>query len=158
MNPYGDSVLGSGDPRDDAVQYGVNLAVLDKARDGSWGRIAVWNATTLAKLGMNVDLAKARHGQKLVYQLRVRNVSPAAQPFAVSDPIPAGTTFAGGRHYDAATNSVSWTGTIGAHDTRVIEFRVKVDAGTPTGTVITNAATLSDDASGSSASATTVVK
>jgi hypothetical protein len=37
-------------------------------------------------------------------------------------------------------------------------FWVTVDAGMPPGTVIKNEATLSDDANGSSASATTVVK
>jgi hypothetical protein len=89
---------------------------------------------------------------------KVRDVSFAARPSAASDPIPKGTTFAGGRYYDPAKNRVSWTGTIGAHETRVIEFRVNVDRGTPHGTTITNAATLSDDALGSSASATTVVK
>ena len=158
VNPYGDTVLGSGDPRDNGVQYGLNIAVLDKDKRGSWGKIAVWNATTLVKLGMHVNLAKAHDHQVLVYQLKVRNVSPASQPYTVSDPIPKGTTFAGGRYYDRATNRVTWTGTIGAHDTRVIEFKVNVDHGTPHGATITNTATLSDDASGSSASATTVVK
>ena len=154
----GDTILGSGDPRDDGVQYGVNLAVIEDAKDGSWGRIAVWNATTLAKLGMHVSLTKVHQGQRLEYRLLVRNVSPAAQPFKVSDPIPAGTVFAGGRYYDAASNSVSWTGTVGANETKVLEFTVKVAGGTPAGTVITNVATLSDDALGSSASATTLVK
>jgi immune inhibitor A len=158
VNPYGDTVLGSGDPRDNGVQYGLNIAVLDKDKHGSWGKIAVWNATTLVKLGMHVGWAKSHQRQTLVYELKVRNVSPASQPFTVSDPIPAGTTFAGGWYYDAATNSISWTGRIGAHETRVIEFKVKVDHGTPHGTVISNTATLSDDALGSSASATTVVK
>ena len=37
-------------------------------------------------------------------------------------------------------------------------FRVTVNAGTPSGTVITNVATLTDDALGATASATTTVK
>lgn len=154
----GDTILGSGDPRDNDVQYGVNIAVLDKAQSGSWGRIAVWNATTLVKLGMHVNLAKAHQHQMLVYQLKVRNVSPASQPFTVSDPIPTNTTYLSGKYFNAVTNSIEWTGTIGAYQTRVIAFSVKVNAGTPAATVITNNATLTDDASGSSASATTVVK
>ena len=89
----GFTVLGSGNPRDDNVQYGVNIAVLDKAKDGSWGKIAVWNATSLVSLEKRVNLAKARPGQKLMYQLKVRNMSPAPQPFKVSDPIPANTTY-----------------------------------------------------------------
>jgi immune inhibitor A len=154
----GDTILGSGDPRDDGVQYGVNIAVLDKARDGSWGKIAVWNATSLAGLEMKVDPARTRHGQVLTYQLKVRNLGPAPQPVAVSDPIPANTTYLNGNHYNPTTNSIEWTGTIGAKQTRVITFSVKVNAGTPSGTVVTNDATLADDASGASASATTVVK
>jgi len=154
----GDTVLGSGDPRGDGVQYGVNIAVLDKDKHGSWGKIAVWNATSLASLEMKVNLARARPGHTLMYQLKVRNLSPAPQPFTVSDPIPANTTYRCGGYFSAATNSIEWKGTIGANQTRVIEFSVKVSAGTPPYTVITNNATLTDDASGSSASAKTTVK
>ena len=166
-------MLGSGNPRDDGVQYGVNIAVLDKARDGSWGKIAVWNATSLVSLEKRVNLAKARPGQKLMYQLKVRNMSPAPQPFTVSDPIPANTTYVKahdwgfdwgyrwghkkGDYYNAATNSIEWKGTIGPNKTEVIEFWVAVNADTPSGTVITNEAKLFDDASGSSASATTTI-
>jgi uncharacterized repeat protein (TIGR01451 family) len=154
----GDTILGTGDPRDDGVQYGLNLAVLNQAKNGTWGRIAVWNATSLASLEMTVNLAKARPGQTLMYRLEVRNLSPAPQPVTVSDPIPANTTYKSGAYYNAATNSIEWTGTIAAYETRVIVFSVKVNAGTSAGTVITNNATLTDDASGSNASATTVVK
>jgi immune inhibitor A len=154
----GDTILGSGDPRDSGVQYGVNLAVLDKAKDGSWGTIAVWNATSLASLEMKVNLAKAIPGQTLVYQLKVRNLSPAPQPFTVSDQIPANTTYLSGNYFNAATNSIEWKGTISPNQTMVSVFSVRVNAGTPSGTIITNMATLSDDALGSSASATTVVK
>jgi uncharacterized repeat protein (TIGR01451 family) len=173
--PFNGSVLGTGDPRDDGVQYGVNIAVLDKARDGSWGKIAVWNATTLVSLEKKVNLAKARPGQRLMYQLKVRNMSPAPQPFTVKDPIPTNTTYVKphdwgfdwgswwghdkkGDYYNAATNSIEWKGTIGPNKTARIEFWVAVNADAPSGTVITNEAELFDDASGSSASATTVVK
>jgi len=124
-----------------------------------------WNAAIASGLTLRRDRPRlplcepnADGGMSRAQGLRVRKVSPAAQPFTVSDPIPAGTTFARGKCYDAATNTVSWTGTIGANETRVLEFTVKVAGRTPTGTVITNAATPSDDALGSSASATTVVK
>jgi immune inhibitor A len=160
----GDTILGSGDPRDNGVQYGLNIAVLDKAKDGSWGKIAVWNATSLVGLQMKVNQNKALPGDILKYQLKVQNLGPASQPFTVSDPIPANTTFFKDSHshhdnyYNADTNSIEWTGTIGPNQTKVIEFWVKVNKGTPTGTEITNLATLSDDALGSSASATTIVK
>ena len=152
------TVLGSGDPRDDGVQYGVNIAVLDKAKDGTWGKIAVWNATSLAGLEMKVNLANAFPGQILMYHLKVRNLSPAPQPFTVSDLIPANTTYLRGDYYNAATNSIEWTGTIGPNETMVSQFFVTVNMGTQPGTVIMNEAFLSDDALGSSASATTIVK
>ena len=82
----------------------------------------------------------------------------------MSDPIPANTTYFKDSHshhdnyYNDVTNSIEWTGTIGPNQTKVFEFWVKVNKGTPTGTEITNLATLSDDALGSSASATTIVK
>jgi uncharacterized repeat protein (TIGR01451 family) len=161
----GDTILGSGDPRDNGVQYGLNIAVLDKAKDGSWGKIAVWNATSLVGLEMKVNQDKALPRDILKYELKVRNLGPAPQPFTVSDPIPANTTYFKDNHdnhhdnyYNAATNSIEWTGTIGPNQTKVIEFWVKVNKGTPTGTEITNLATLSDDALGSSALATTIVK
>jgi immune inhibitor A len=154
----GDTTLGSGDPRDSGVQYGVNIAVLGKAPDGSWGRIAVWNATSLAGLQVSVNLAKASPGQKLVYQLKVRNLGPAPQPFTVRDPLPANTTYLSGDYFNAATKSIVWTGTIGANETRVSVFTATVNAGTPPGTIIKNDATLSDDALGSGASVTTAVK
>jgi immune inhibitor A len=44
LNPYGDTVLGTGNPGDAGVHYGLNIAVLDKATDGSWGKLSVWNS------------------------------------------------------------------------------------------------------------------
>ena len=44
LNPYGDTVLGTGNPGDNNVQYGLHIAVVDKAADGSWGQLKVWNA------------------------------------------------------------------------------------------------------------------
>ena len=151
-------MLGTGNPRDDGVQYGVNIAVLDKAKDGSWGKIAVWNATSLVSLEKKVNLDKAVPGQTLMYQLKVRNLSPAPQPFKVSDPIPANTTYLKGDYYNVTTNSIEWTGTIGPNETKVSQVWVTVNKGTPAGTEIKNVATLLDDVLGSSASATTIVK
>ena len=86
------------------------------------------------------------------------NMSSLEQPFTVSDPILANTTHLSGNYYNAATNSIEWTGTIAPDETKLSQFWVTVNKGTPSGTVITNQATLYDDANGSSASATTVVK
>jgi immune inhibitor A len=154
----GFTVLGTGNPRDDGVQYGVNLAVLNQAKDGSWGRIAVWNATTLANLNISASLAKAKPGQTLVYQMRVQNASPAAQTFTVVCPIPENTTYQSGSNFNSGSNSIEWTATVGANQSTVGVFSVKVDTAAASGTEITADAVLYDDASGSSASITTIVK
>jgi immune inhibitor A len=42
----GVTVLGTGNPGDSGVQYGLHLAVLAQSKDGTWGMIQVWNAST----------------------------------------------------------------------------------------------------------------
>jgi immune inhibitor A len=42
----GDTILGSGNPGDAGVQYGLHLTILSKAKDGTWGIIQVWNSFT----------------------------------------------------------------------------------------------------------------
>ena len=78
---------------------------------------------------MKVNLAQASPDSMLMYQLKVRNLSPAPQPFTVSDPIPANTTYPKGNYYNAATNSIEWTGTIGPDETKVSQFWVTVNIG-----------------------------
>jgi immune inhibitor A len=145
------TVLGTGDPRDDGVQYGVNLAVLDKARDGSWGSIAFWNAKSFGKLNMMAKQAKGFAGNFITYALTVRNVSPAAQPFSLTDAIPANTTYLAGGFYNPMTKSIVWNGTIPAGQTRNFMFTVGIKPGVAFGTKISNTATLGDDANGDSA-------
>ncbi len=157
----GDTVLGSGDPRDNDVQYGVNIAVLNKAPNGSWGRIVVWNAKTLVKVDVSGVPETAYPGQYIVYHIKVNNPGPAAQPFLVTAPIPANTTFVGQtpyfKFYDAASNSIVWKGIMGAHQSQVYTYMVQVNRGTPAGTVITNTAVLTDDGIGSSDTMTTTI-
>ena len=155
---YG-SGFGTGNPRDDRVQYGVNIAVQDKARDGSWGKITVWNATSLGNLTMKVDQDKASPGDTLKYQLKVRNISPAPQTYSVSDLLPANLKFLRGNYYHKSTNSIEWSGALRPNESKTIEFSVMVNRDTPLDTVIENKATLSDDANGAVASpSTTIVK
>jgi uncharacterized repeat protein (TIGR01451 family) len=142
------TVLGTGDPRDDGVQYGVNLAVLDKARDGSWGSIAFWNAKAFGKLSMKATQAKGFAGKVITYAVTVKNTSPAAQPFSFTDVIPANTKYLTGAFYNPATKSIEWSGTIPAGQTRNFIFTVKINPGVSAGTKITNSAALGDDANG----------
>ena len=147
---YGEDIgittLGSGNPGDSGVQYGIHLAVTGKAPDGSWGRITVWNSQALLGLNKAVNLAKAKAGSTLVYTVKVRNLTTVAQKFVVDDPIPANTTFVGGPGYDAATNAIHVAGTVGPGATYPIAITVRVGSSVPVGTVITNTATLTDDA------------
>jgi hypothetical protein len=152
------TVLGTGNPGDDMVQYGLHMAVVDKAEDGSWGKIAVWNSPVLTTLEMKVNRAQAFAGNILMYQLKVRNMSPIAQKFVVSLPIPEGTTYLRGDGYDTSTDTVTWEGTVQPYGVAVSHVWVRVDAGVEPGTEIEGAATLADDALGGSASATTLVK
>ena len=107
---------------------------------------------------MKVSLTKAKPGQLVQYDLKVTNLGPAPQPFTVTDAIPAHTTYVAGGSYDAGSGSVQWTGTVSPDHVRVLHLWVKVTRGTAHGTVVKNVATLQDDASGGSASASTVVK
>jgi len=154
----GGTILGSGNPGDDGVQYGINIAVLDKAQNGSWGKIAVWNGTSLVSLEKKVNLTRTGPGGTLKYELKVRNLTPATQSFKVSDPIPANTRYKSGSCYKAATNSIEWAGTLGPNQTKTMQFSVTINRNAPHGSNITNVATLSDDALGSTASATTWIK
>ncbi len=40
------TILGSGNPGDAGVQYGLRMKILSKAKDGTWGIIQVWNSFT----------------------------------------------------------------------------------------------------------------
>jgi immune inhibitor A len=154
---YGDG-LGSGNPGDDGVQYGLHMAVVSKANNGSWGLIKVWNSPTLLDLTNTVSTSVARPGQVLAYTIKIVNTSPVHQSFTLTDLLPEHTTFLQGRYYDPATNSIQWNGTVGPNGAKQLKLIVRVNAGTPKGTVITNTAYLADGAVGDTASATTEIK
>ena len=96
----GVAVLGSGNPGDSGVQYGLHLAVLDQAKNGSWGKIQVWNSPGVLDLTKQVSPSRVRAGQPLTYTLKITNTTPASQSFELNDPIPEHTTFFKGRFYD----------------------------------------------------------
>ncbi len=156
----GDTILGTGNPGAEGVQYGLHIAVTDKARDGTWGIIKVWNSPALLSLDKRVSRSKAEPGSLLTYTIKVQNLTPAPQPFVLDDMVPAGTTIVGHMHdYDKATNSVHVTGTVPARGTSTIVLKVRVNRDAAAGTVITNTATLTDGAVGvlTDSTTTTVV-
>ena len=152
------TILGTGDPRDSGVQYGVNIAVTGKANDGSWGKLVVWNSKNLGSLKMKASSAVIKPGQYITYKIQVHNTSPASQPFTLEDRIPKGTTYYKGLYFKASTNSIKWTGTLQPNETKVIEFWVRVNKDTPPGVSLGNTAILSDDANGAEASVSVLVK
>jgi immune inhibitor A len=152
-NPYGDTILGSGNPGDDSVQYGLHIAVVNKGQDGSWGTIAVWNSAAVTTIEKKVAVAETFGPDFLDYELKVRNLTPIAQKFSVSDPIPEHTTYVLGYGYNAETNSIEWNGILPPNGTQVIRFLVRVNASTNVCTRIVNTATLTDDALGGTATA-----
>lgn len=151
------TVLGSGNPGDDEVQFGLHLAVVGQACDGSWGKIKVWNSPALLELEKKVDRDTVSPGRLLRYTLKVRNLTPVCQPFVLDDPIPEYATFKWGRHYDADSNSIHWEGMVCPRRTQRTHFWVRVNWDTEVGTIITNEAYLADGALGDSASVTTEV-
>ena len=154
----GDTILGSGNPGDDGVQYGLHLAVTSKAHDGSWGMISVWNSPTLLSLKMNVNRSTAPPGTVLRYTLLVRNQSPTAQSIAIDDPVPPNTTAAQTLYFNRSTNSFHIAAKVPPFATIPFVVSVRVNPGTPNGTVITNTATSSDGALGDQATAVTTVQ
>jgi len=153
----GGTVLGSGNPGDDGVQWGLHAAVVNQAKDGSWGMIQVWNSPTVLELEKEVSRAEVKAGGRLKYTLTIMNTTPVHQTFVLDDPIPDHTTFRKGKYYDEGSDSIHWEGTIAPYGTLVTHFWVLVDSDVEEGTIITNDAYLIDGALGDSASVTTEV-
>jgi immune inhibitor A len=150
--------LGTGNPGDSGVQFGLHIAVVGQAKAGSWGLIQVWNSPQVFELTKTVDKAVAVPGDTLHYVLTVKNTTPIWQTFTLTDPIPANTTFLQGWYYNAKKNQIRMEMVpIEANGTREFEFWVTVNANTPSGTTITNTAYMTDVPLGKTASATTSI-
>jgi uncharacterized repeat protein (TIGR01451 family) len=155
----GGTILGSGNPGDDGAQFGLHLAVVDKAKDGSWGLIKMWNSPALVQVTNTANKAEAKAGTPLKYTIKIKNLTPVKQTVSIVNPIPANTTFRGPlAFFNAETNQVEWQTTVPANGTRTIVFVVTINAGVPVETVITNEVFVTDDALGGSATTSTVIK
>lgn len=152
------TILGSGNPGDNNVQYGLHIAPVYKAKDGRWAAIMVWNSQQLVDLDLSVSPKAIKAGRLLVYKMTLKNQSPIPQHFALHAAMPANTTYVMGRYYDRATNSIMWEGTIPPQMTLVSFLTVKVNRGVAPGTVISNTTTLLDDALGDTATVTVTVE
>ncbi len=78
------TVLGSGNPGDDAVQYGVHLEVVDQAEDGSWGQVRFWNSMKELDASLEADATEAMKDDVLTYTCLVEeNIGSAVDALAV---------------------------------------------------------------------------
>jgi hypothetical protein len=154
----GDTVLGSGNPGDSGVQYGLHLAVVGQEKYGKWGLIKVWNSSQVTDLTMRSHPEVVRPGRFIAYALKITNKTPVFQSFELNDAIPEYTTFFRGMFYDHETNSIHWKGKLAPYETKVVAFLVKVGKDTPKDTIIINEAYLTDGALGDSVTVETIVK
>jgi immune inhibitor A len=154
----GDTILGSGNPGDSSVQYGLHLAIVKQDKKGRWAQIAVWNSQTLNTLNVLADKTEVVPGDIIKYSLVVTNNTPVKQSFTVLSPIPSSTTYKSGKSYDTGSNSIVWSGIVNPGKSKKGKFSVTVNADTPSGTSIENMSTLSDGAMGDAASVSATVK
>jgi immune inhibitor A len=154
----GDTILGSGNPGGQGVQYGLNIAVVDKAADGSYGKIAVWNSTALEAASVTANPTSVKAGGTVTLQVKVRNITPIAQAYTITSSIPANTTYQSGGKKGLTGDSVVWSGSLAPGAQTVLTYTVRVASGTSSATQITADASVTDDALGWSGSATVTVK
>lgn len=152
------TILGTGNPGDSDVQFGLHIAVAKQDKKGRWGQIAVWNSQTLNTLNVIADKANVAPGDVIKYTLVVANNSPIKQAFTVRSPVPANTTIKSGKGYDAGSNSIVWTGVANPGKSKKGKFSVTVSPFTIPGTIIGNISTLTDDALGGTASVNVMVE
>ncbi|HEX2981117.1 MAG TPA: M6 family metalloprotease domain-containing protein [Anaerolineaceae bacterium] len=151
------SVLGSGNPGDAAAQYGLHLGIIRQARDGSWGKIAIWNSKQVIDLSVRVNRSTVLPGAKLSYLLTVKNKTPVLQSMTVIDPLPEYTAYKGGPYFDEASNSFIWNVTLAPYASASIPITLVVSKDAPNGTLIANTAYVEDSAVGDTATASTTV-
>jgi immune inhibitor A len=154
----GGTILGTGNPGDAGVQYGLHLAVVGKEKHGKWGLIKVWNSSQVTDLTIRSHPEVVRPGRLIAYALKITNKTPVFQSFELNDAIPEYTTFFRGMFYDHETNSIHWKGKLAPYETKVVAFLVKVGKDTLKDTIIINEAYLTDEALGDIATVETIVK
>jgi uncharacterized repeat protein (TIGR01451 family) len=115
------------------------------------------HAAALTSLEKKVNRREAYAGNILHYQLKVRNLTGAAQQFEVTDLLPEAVTYLRGSGYEPATRTVTWQGTVQPGGAAVLGIWVRVNADAAPGTRILNEAVLADGGAGARASASTVV-
>ncbi|MDI6831635.1 MAG: DUF5719 family protein [Actinomycetota bacterium] len=152
----GDGVKESAEPSDDPRTLQVDDDPTRVVVGQSLGNVSAW------KTAADPNGGSLLPGEDIRYDLILGNANPAALQARLQDPIPAHTSYVadsaqaldingepvGEISYQAATGLLSWNGEMAATSFVFISFRVRVDAGIPGGTAISNQGTLRYDSDG----------
>ncbi len=135
--PASFGVLGSGNPGDDDVQYGIHIAPVKQAEDGSWAEIQVWNSTDgMLKAAMKASPASQRVTGAITYKVTITNPMDFDTTYTVSAGVPAGTTYRSGPGYNKSAQTVRRSGKIKAGQTITVTIlQVTVKANQSGGTI-----------------------
>jgi len=110
---------------------------------------AVIPTPNLSTSTKTVTQPTAQPGDSLLYTIVLNNTGTANANVSLTDAIPPYTTYVsgsvtGGAVYNITLNQIEWAGTVHIGVPVAITFQVIVNAGTPAGTVIVNAAAVDD--------------
>lgn len=107
-----------------------------------------WNLQTSVK---SVAPAVARSGDLLTYTIALTNTGILTATACITDPIPAGTSFAGGLSasagtpaYDPDSDAVQWCGLVPPDASAWVQFTAQVTVPATDTATITNVATIAD--------------
>lgn len=107
--------LGSGNPGDASAQFGVHVEVIDKAEDGSWGVVRVYNAAVDYRL---VASARALPGHKSSFDAVMVNRGSTTTSVECTVTLPA--------ELAASAGPTSWSGELAPGATEVFSVAVRV--------------------------------
>ena len=152
----GDGNKESSEPTDDPRTIQADDDATRVVVGESLGNISAWKTAT------DINGGSLLPGENIRYDLVLGNANPAALESRLRDKIPAHTSYVGDSaqalnvngepvgtiSYTPGEGSLTWEGEIPATGPVFISFQVKVDAGAPEGTVISNQGTLQYDSDG----------
>lgn len=145
----GGLVLGSGNPGDDGVQYGLHIAIVNNARNGTYAKVLTWNSPALLDMDMTASTKVKNKATYVTYKINVTNTTPMSQKAKLTMPIPENTTLVKAPNgYVVEDGMLVFEGTLwkGAALSGSVMFKINPE--TPKGTVISAIAVLEDDALG----------
>jgi len=132
---------------------------LDKSNNNATAVTTVVGSADLSVTKTSSSPDPVMPGDDIVYDITVTNAGPNLASVALSDPLPANTTFVSlveAAGWSCTTPALGTTGTVGCSNTSfgvgssAFTLTVNVDPATPNGTVIDNTATITSNAADSS--------